>query len=159
MYRSGYSLFIKTSLSLQNQFQPLAALDSDENVLLFIAGHEAITMGKVKAMDDAKIEIYIHPNREIRSFMTPLDIFTPRVDHFKNPLDQASQETLKRLTILEARIVREIMAIPGVEEIYTKPKEIRLKKKPSSSWEDIQEKVITVLKRALRRKQIKVVRP
>lgn len=110
-------------------------------------------------MDDAKVEIYIHPNCEIRSFLTPLDIFAPRVDHFKNPLDQASQETLKRLTILEARIVREIMAIPGVEEVYTKPKEIRLKKKPSSSWKDIQEKVIAVLKRALRRKQIKVVRP
>jgi hypothetical protein len=110
-------------------------------------------------MNDPSIKIYRHANREIRSFITPLNIFTPRVDHFKNPLDQASEETLKGLSILEARIVREIMAVPGVEEIYTKPKEIRMKKKPSSSWEDIQEEVIAVLKRALRRKQIKLVRP
>ena len=109
-------------------------------------------------MDDAKIEIYIHPNREIRSFLTPLDIFGFRVEHFKNPLDQASWEKLKRLSIPEARIVQEIMAVPGVEEVYTKPKEIRMKKKRYSSWEEIQEKVIAVLQRALRKKQIKVVR-
>ncbi len=113
-------------------------------------------MGTFKAVDSAKVKIYIHPNREIRSYLTTTDIFAPWVSHFKNPLDQASQKTLKGLSILEARIVREIMAIPGIEEIYIKPNEIRMKKKALSSWEYIELPVVETLKRALRRKQIKV---
>ena len=37
------------------------------------------------------------------------------------------------------------MAIPGVMEIRIKPKEIRMKKEPFFSWEDIEGKVLEIL--------------
>ena len=54
--------------------------------------------------------------------------------------------------------MREIMAIPGVEEIYIKPKEVRMKKSPSISWDEIEKKIIEILDRALRRKEIRVIK-
>jgi hypothetical protein len=110
-------------------------------------------------LEDARIRVYHHPNQEIRSFLTAVDLFSPRVERFKNPLDQAAEEILKGSGTLEWRIVTEIMIIPGVEEIHTKPKEIRIKKNRSYSWQDIEPRVIQVLKQALRRKQIKAVAP
>jgi len=50
------------------------------------------------------------------------------------------------------------LAIQDVNEIHIKPKEIRIKKEISSSWETIEKKVVEILTRALRRKQIKVVK-
>jgi hypothetical protein len=56
------------------------------------------------------------------------------------PLDKDSEKILKQLGSIGAQIVKETMAIPGVMEIRIKPKEIRLKKEGSSSWEKIEEK-------------------
>jgi hypothetical protein len=108
-------------------------------------------------MRDNKIVIYHHPNREIKSFLTPEQIFPPRVEYFKRPLDKDSEETLKSLGVIGAQVVKEIMAIEGVIEIRVKPNEIRMKKEGPFSWEDIEGKVLEILIRALRRKQIRVV--
>jgi len=104
-----------------------------------------------------KVVIYHHPNREIKSFLIPEEIIPPRVEYFKRHLDKDSEETLKSLGVIGSQIVKEIMDIPGVMEIRIKPKEIRMKKEPSSFWEDIEGKVIEILNRAMRRKQIRIV--
>ncbi|MBU1397758.1 MAG: NifU N-terminal domain-containing protein [Proteobacteria bacterium] len=65
---------------------------------------------------------------------------------------------MKTLGSIGAWTVREIMAIHGVMEIRIKPKEILIKKEMSSSWEGIEDRVINVLKRAMRRKQIRLVK-
>lgn len=109
-------------------------------------------------MREQKVVIYNHPNPEMKSFLTTVEISTPRVEHFKKPLDKDSENILKQLGIIGAQIVKEIMAIPGVMEIRIKPKEIRMKKERSSSWEEIEERVLEILNRAVRKKQIKVVR-
>jgi len=108
-------------------------------------------------MCDNKVVIYHHPNREIKSFLTAEEIFPPRVEYFKRPLDRDYEEIFKSMGALEAQVVKEIMAIPGVMEIRIKPNEIRMKKEVSFSWEDIEGKVLTILNRTIRRKQIKVV--
>ena len=108
-------------------------------------------------MRDNKVVIYHHPNREIKSFLTSEEIVPPRVEYFKRPLDKDSEENLKYLGVIGVQIVKEIMAIPGVMEIRIKPKEIRMKKEPFFSWEDIEGKVLEILNRAIRRKQIRVV--
>jgi len=108
-------------------------------------------------MRDNKVVIYHHPNREIKSFLTPEEIFPLRVEYFKSPLDKDSEETLKSLDAIGAQAVKEIMAIPGVMEIRVKPKEIRMKKEMFFYWEDIEGKVLEILNRAIRRKQIRVV--
>lgn len=108
---------------------------------------------------DKRVRIYNHPNPEMKSFLATVEISAPRVEHFKKPLDKDSEKILNQLGIIGAQIVKEIMAIPGVMEIRIKPKEIRMKKEGSSSWEEIEEKVLEILNRAVRKKQIKVVRP
>ena len=108
-------------------------------------------------MRDNEVVIYHHPNREIKSFLTPEEIVPPRVEYFKRPLDKYSQEILNSLGVIGAQVVKEILNIPGVMEIRIKPKEIRMKKEVFSSWEDIEGKVLEILNRAIRRKQIRVV--
>lgn len=109
-------------------------------------------------MTEPRVVVYRHPNSEIRSFLTSNEISTYKVEHFRNPLGEGSEEVLKGLGIIGERVAREIMAIPGVEEIYIKPKEVRMKKRHSSSWSGIEKKTIEVLKRALRRKEIRVIK-
>jgi hypothetical protein len=109
-------------------------------------------------MFEPKIGIYIHPNPEIKSFTTMESISPPRVEYFKNPLNKESEESVKQLGIIGAQIVKEVMAIQGVNEIRIKPKEIRMKKDLNASWDDIEEKVCKILKRALQKKEIKVVK-
>jgi hypothetical protein len=108
--------------------------------------------------DEKKVVIYHHPNPEIKSFLTTEEISAPRLEHFKRPLDNDSEGVLGELGLIGAQIVKDIMAIPGVMEIRIKPKEIRMKKERSSSWEDIEGRVLRILNRALRRKQIRAVK-
>ena len=109
-------------------------------------------------MDAEKIEIYHHPNPEIRSFLTQEDISPPLVEYFKKPFHQESENALGRLGVIGAQIVKEIMVIPGVKEIRIKPKEIRMRKEEWSAWEDIEGRVIEILKRSLRKKKIRVIK-
>ena len=60
--------------------------------------------------------------------------------------------------IIGAGIVREILDIPGVKELHMKPKEILVKKEASYLWEDIEDKIVKILHRAFRRKEIRVVK-
>ena len=109
-------------------------------------------------MSEPKINIYVHPNPEIKSFITMEPISPPRVEYFKKPLNTESEESLKQLGIIGAQIVKEVMAIPGVKEIRIKPKEIRMKKELNASWDDIEDKVCKILKGALKIKGIKMVK-
>lgn len=115
-------------------------------------------MKKPENTSEWKIEIYHHPNPEIRSFLTNIEISAPRVENFKEPLEKDWDRALKQLGFVGAQVAKEIMAIRDVKEIYVKPKEIRIKKKASSSWEGIEKKVVEIIKRALRRKQFKEIK-
>ena len=115
-------------------------------------------MEKEKNIIDGQIEIYLHPNPEIRSFLTNTEISVYRVEKFKKPPEKEWEHTLKQLGVIGAQVAKEILAIQDVNEIHIKPKEIRIKKESASSWEAIEKKVVKILTRALRRKQIKVVK-
>lgn len=109
-------------------------------------------------MDDQDIEVYIHPNPEIRSFLTVQDIFPPRVEVFHPPLVDEDAPRLKGLGTIASQIVRDILSIPGILEIRIKPKEIRIIKTQTTLWEDIQPRVLDAIKRSLRRKGIRLVK-
>ena len=111
-----------------------------------------------KKQTGRQIEIYRHPNPEIRSFLTNTEISSYRVEKFRKPLEKGWETNLKQLGVIGAQVAKEILAIPDIHEIHIKPKEIRVKKEGSSSWEAIESKVVEILIRALRRKQIKVVK-
>jgi hypothetical protein len=120
---------------------------------------EETAMAEGRIPDDTKVEIYNHPNPEIKSFLTTVEFLPPRVEIFKKPLDKNWESSLSQLPLIGAQVVKNIMAISGVSEIIIKPKEIRMKKETSSSWDTIEEKVTAILKSALRRKKMKVVKP
>jgi len=116
-----------------------------------------MAMAGVRIIDDTKVEIYNHPNPEIKSFLTTVELSAHRVEIFKKPLDKNREGSLDQLPLIATQIVKDIMATPGVREIIIKPKEILMKKETSSSWEGIEKRVIEIITSALRRKQIKVV--
>ena len=104
------------------------------------------------------IIIYHHPNPEIKSFLISEEISAPRVEHFKKPLQKGSEEISELVGIFGAQIVKEIMLIPGVMEVRIKPKEIMVKKEESSSWEEIAGRVFEIINRAIKRKNITLVK-
>ena len=111
----------------------------------------------VKKRGSKRVKIYDHPNPEIKSFLTQVEISAPRVEKFRTPLKKDREADLNGLGAIGAQIVRDIMKVPGVQEIHMKPKEIRMKKELSSSWQDIEEKILEILERALRKKDMRVV--
>ena len=108
-------------------------------------------------MPGKKVMIYRHPNSDTVSFLTNEDISAFRVEIFKNPSDNQYEKAIKSLGNLGAQVVKESICIPGVKEIHIKPHELFVKKEAGASWEDIEEKIVEILNRALRRKRIRVI--
>jgi hypothetical protein len=109
-------------------------------------------------MKEAGVVVYHHPNPHIRSFLTSVEVFAPRVGHFKKRIDKGSKDTYEGLSVLEYQTVKDLMAIPGVEQITIKPREIRMTKGPSSDWEEIETKVVQILESTQRRKWMRLVK-
>ena len=102
----------------------------------------------------ARVLVYRHPNLEIRSFLTPKAISSYRVEYFKRDFFEQSEASLESLGRIGERAVRDLMALPGIEEIHIKPREVWIKKTRSAVWDDIEGKIIEILQRALRKKEI-----
>ena len=103
------------------------------------------------------IMIYRHPNPEIRSYLTSAEISRYRVERFSVPAEDGLEAQLKTLGTIGAYVVREILAIPGVREVEIKPRELRVKKETSVTWDRIEEKIVHALNTAFRRKTIRAV--
>ena len=108
-------------------------------------------------MREKKVMIYRHPNPDNISFLTDEDISAFRVELFKNPADNLRKDTSKTLGNIGAQVVRETMSISGIKEIHIKPHELFVKKETDASWDSIEEKIVEILSRALRKKMIRVV--
>jgi hypothetical protein len=103
------------------------------------------------------IMIYRHPNPEIRSYLTSDEISKYRVERFTAPGGDGFEAQLKTLGTIGAHVVREILAVPGVREVEIKPREVRVKKETSVSWDPIEPKILHALNTAFRRKAIRAV--
>lgn len=110
-----------------------------------------------KELPEKNVMIYRHPNPDIISFLTDEDISAFRVELFKNPTDNLDKNTLKLLGNIGAQVVKDTMCISGVREIHIKPHELFVKKETAAAWENIEEKIVEILSRALRKKMIRVV--
>ena len=109
-------------------------------------------------MADKEIKIYRYPNPEIISVILPREVSTYRVEFFRPPLGLESEERRKSLGKIGEKMVAEIMELPGIMELHVKPKELRVKKEPFSAWEDIEDKLIKIIERALIKKEIHLVK-
>ncbi|MCF8145701.1 MAG: NifU N-terminal domain-containing protein [Deltaproteobacteria bacterium] len=103
------------------------------------------------------IMIYRHPNLEIRSYLTSAEISRYRVERFTANGGEALETQLRTLGTIGAYVVREILAIPGVREVEIKPRELRVRKEASVSWDLIEPKIVHALNTAFRRKTLRVV--
>ena len=110
-----------------------------------------------QVMKKPKIDIYHHPNPEIKSFLLEEDLIPPYVERFKSPLDENSRKTLNKLGFIGAQVVKDITDLAGIREIRIKPKELIVKKELSFSWADLEGRIRNILERALKRRQIKAV--
>lgn len=109
-------------------------------------------------MENYTVEIYNHPNGEMKSFLLPEPILPPLVLQFKNPLPELSNNVLKDLGSIGERIVLEIIDIQGVDYIRVKPKEIQVRKMVSTSWDEIEGKIRNIIESAVRRSRMKRVK-
>jgi hypothetical protein len=103
------------------------------------------------------IVIYRHPNPEIRSYLTSVEISRYRVEIFIVSDAEGTESRLKTLGTIGAYVVREILSIPGVREVEIKPRELRVKKEPGASWDLIEPRILHTLNAAVRRKKMRLV--
>lgn len=108
-------------------------------------------------METGDIRVYVHPNAEIRSYLTPESITRPRVEVFTPPLERDPERLTAELGTVGAQAVRELLALPGLAGIRIKPKEVRIQKLPQSAWEDLEPDILHILERALRKSRMRLV--
>jgi len=105
----------------------------------------------------AGITIYRHPNPEIRSYLTWVEISPYRVERFTASPGEGFESQLKAIGTIGGYAVQEILGIPGVREVEIKPRELRVKKETSGSWDLIEPKILHALNAAFRRKAMRLV--
>ncbi len=111
----------------------------------------------IREQHQGGIAVYHHPNLEIRSYLIEEHISAFRAEHLKGPLTDETSKDLCKLGLIGAQVAKEILAIKGVHEIRMKPTEVWVKKTESSSWNEIQGKILSIIERALRRKKIRLI--
>jgi hypothetical protein len=103
------------------------------------------------------IQVIVHPNPEIKSFLFHEPISAPWLEIYKKPLDSATEERISRLGAIGGQIVRDLLEIDGLNWIRINPKEIMLKKELRADWTQIEPAILEILHRALRKKRIHVI--
>ncbi|MCF8061742.1 MAG: NifU N-terminal domain-containing protein [Deltaproteobacteria bacterium] len=107
-------------------------------------------------MEDGDVQVYFHPNAEIRSYLTLQSITKPRVEAFAPPLDVDPDGLTAKLGTIGAQTVRELLGVPGVARIRIKPKEVRIQKTGHASWDDMEGDILRIMKRAVRKSRMHV---
>lgn len=105
-------------------------------------------------METRDVRVYAHPNTEIRSYLTAHDITRPRVEVFTFPVEGDPDQRVSELGTIGAQTVRELMKIPGLAKIRIKPKEVRIQKVAHASWDDLEEEILRIMARAVRKSRM-----
>ena len=109
-------------------------------------------------MDSEDVRVYHHPNKEIRSYLTQDEITNPLHEAFENPLTEDEDRLAARLGSIGTHVVKEILALSGVAQIRFKPKEIRVRKIPDVTWDDLEPEILRIVERAVRRRRMRVLK-
>lgn len=109
-------------------------------------------------MESKGVRVYYHPNTEIRSYLTQDEITNPLYETFENPLNEDYNSLVQRLGTIGARVVQEILALPGVAQIRFKPKEVRVRKTAPTTWDDLEPEIMRIVERAVRRSRMHVLK-
>ena len=96
---------------------------------------------------NAVIRIERFPNHSIREFHVNRVISDSPRESFDRPLRKRSEEYLKKIGKLGARLVRAALRLPGVTEVGIYPYTFRVKISLAHNWESVEESIIRLLKR------------
>src|SRR3989344_8432148 len=97
-------------------------------------------------MAKSKIVIEKFPNPQFRNYHTSAQICETVIAHFQRPLDT---RYLRKGKIGERgqELVKEVFSSKGVDQIYIKPYELSVEIGLAFDWEDIENDVISALKK------------
>ena len=97
-------------------------------------------------MAKSKIVIEKPPNPQFRNYHTSAQICETVIAHFQRPLDT---RYLRKGKIGERgqELVKEVFSSKGVDQIYIKPYELSVEIGLAFDWEDIENDVISALKK------------
>lgn len=107
-------------------------------------------------MEANDVRVYFHPNTEIRSYLTPNPIMKPQVEVLENPLREPPGLLAAKLGTIGAQAARELLSVSGVAKIRLKPKEVIIQKVSHVSWDDIEEEILRIMDRAVRKSRMHV---
>ncbi len=105
-------------------------------------------------METRDVRVYAHPNTDIRSYLTSEDITRPRVEVFTSAVEGDPDQRISELGTIGAQTVRELMKLPGLAKIRIKPQEVRVQKVPHASWDDLEEEILRIMERAVRKSRM-----
>ncbi|MFO7785785.1 MAG: NifU N-terminal domain-containing protein [Thermodesulfobacteriota bacterium] len=109
-------------------------------------------------MEAKDVRVYLHPNAEIRSYLTSNPIMKPQVEAFENPLRELPDHLAAKLGTIGAQAARELLSLSGVAKIRIKPNEVIIRKVPHVSWDDMEEEVLRIMDRAVRKSRMHVMK-
>lgn len=109
-------------------------------------------------MENDTVQVYYHPNPEIRSYLTDHTLTKPRLESFASPLMEDPDNLITKLGIAGAQMVRDIMSIPGIAQIRVKPKEVRIRKVPHASWDVMEPEIFRIMNRTVRKSKMRVLK-
>lgn len=102
------------------------------------------------------IRVYRHPNTQIRSYLLDEEIAPHRVERFVTHPQPEARSRIQSLGPIASRLVTEILAIPGIREIFVKPREIIARKEEAFPWDEVEPRLLRALESAARRKGFRV---
>ncbi|MCX6809212.1 MAG: NifU N-terminal domain-containing protein [Candidatus Berkelbacteria bacterium] len=88
-------------------------------------------------------------NPDMLALHTRAEICRSVIEHFMRPLRPKSEEYLAHAGPLGSQIVRGLMAIKGVKEVFICPYEISICKAGAYTWNEICPQAVKVIKRAI----------
>lgn len=109
-------------------------------------------------MEATDVRVYFHPNLEIRSYLTSDPIMKPQVEAFEKPLREPPGRLKAKLGIIGGQAVGELLSVSGVTKIRIKPKEVIIHKDPHVSWDDLEDEILCIMNRAVRKSRMHVLK-
>lgn len=109
-------------------------------------------------MEAKDVRVYYHPNAEIRSYLTSNPIMKPQVEVLETPFRELPDQLAEKLGTIGAQTARELLTVSGVAKIRIKPNEVIVQKLPHVSWDDMDEKILRIMERAVRKSRMHVMK-
>ena len=91
------------------------------------------------------IRVESHPNSRVRDFHINRVVSQSVIEHFMRPLRDSSESYLTKVGDPGAEVVRSLMRLPGVTEIFIKPYVVGVHISDVHDWDSLEPSVLRVL--------------